>query len=407
LKRWLWIIALAVVAAVGITMGLRQQPVPVEVATVRTGPLRVTVEEEGKTRLRSRYIISAPVAGYLRRLNWKAGDSLNAGQRIATIEPPRPAVLDARTEEQSNARVRAAEATRAVVESRIAALEQQVRAAKADLDYWRSQDQREEALRKSGDIAASRVDRTRSELQRAEAAVAAAERNVETARAEIVSARAEVESARAGLRRSAPDSSGQIISVAVPSAGRVIKVIRESEGVVMPGDDLLEVGDARALEVMVEVLSADAVKITPGMRVLLERWGGNTPLEARVSVIEPGGFTKISALGVEEQRVRVIADITTPEPEWQRLGDGYRVEASFVLWESEKVLQVPANALFRYNEGWAVFVMENNFARRRPVQVGHRNGLAAEILSGLKDGESVIAHPDETVKDGLPVKTGA
>lgn len=406
MKRWLWVIAVALVVAVGIGMGLRPQPVPVETVAVKTGPLRVTVEEEGKTRLRSRYVISAPVAGYVRRLDWKAGDLVKAGQRIAMIEPPRPAVLDARTEEQSEARVKAAESARAVAESRIAALEQQVRAARADLDYWRGQDAREESLRKSGDIAASRVEKTRSELRRAEAALAAAERNVETARAEVGSARAEVEAARAALRRSAPSGQGQLVPVTAPSGGRVIRVIRESEGVVMPGDGLLEVGDARAIEVMVEVLSADAVKMTPGMRVLLERWGGEKPLEARVRVVEPGGFTKVSALGVEEQRVRVVADITSPEDEWHRLGDGYRVEASFVLWEGERVLQVPANSLFRVDGGWAVFAVEGGVARRRAVQVDHRSGVAAEIVSGLKEGEVVVAHPDETVADGKAVTVG-
>ncbi|MBL8212065.1 MAG: HlyD family efflux transporter periplasmic adaptor subunit [Bryobacterales bacterium] len=403
MKRWLWIIAVAALVAVGIVMGLRPQPVPIEAVAVKTGPLRVSVEEEGRTRLRSRYIISAPVGGYIRRLDWKAGDVVKSGQRIAVLEPPRPAVLDARTEEQSEARVKAAESARAVAESRIAALEQQVRAARADLEYWRAQDQREEALRKSGDIAASRVEKTRSELRRAEAEVAAAERNVETARAEVGNARAEVEAARAALLRSAPSGQGQLVPVTAPSGGRVIRVIRESEGVVMPGDGLLEVGDARAIEVMVEVLSADAVKMTPGMRVVLERWGGEKPLEARVRVVEPGGFTKVSALGVEEQRVRVVADITSPEEEWQRLGDGYRVEASFVLWEGERVLQVPVNSLFRVNGGWAVFAVEGGVARRRAVQIGHRSGVAAEILSGLKEGDTVVAHPDETVEDGKAV----
>lgn len=167
---------------------------------------------------------------------------------------------------------------------------------------------------------------------------------------------------------------------------------------------MLEVGDARAIEILVEVLSADAVKIVPGMRVVLERWGGPKPLEARVRVVEPGGFTKISALGVEEQRVRVVADLESPEAEWAALGDGYRVEASFVLWEAEKVLQVPANALFRAGDGWAVFVVEGGVAKRRAVQVGHRSGVAAEISGGLKEGEVVVLHPDETVEEGKTVQ---
>jgi HlyD family secretion protein len=177
-------------------------------------------------------------------------------------------------------------------------------------------------------------------------------------------------------------------------------VVRESEGVVTPGEALLEVGDARAIEIVVEVLSADAVKLTPGTKVILERWGGPKALEARVRVVEPGGFTKVSALGVEEQRVRVVADLVSAEEEWRALGDGYRVEAAFVLWEGAGVLQVPANALFRYENGWAVFVSEAGVARRRVVQVGHRTGIAAEILGGLQKGELVVTHPDETVAEG-------
>jgi HlyD family secretion protein len=156
----------------------------------------------------------------------------------------------------------------------------------------------------------------------------------------------------------------------------------------------------------VEVLSADAVKITPGTKVLLDRWGGPSTLEARVRVVEPGGFTKVSALGVEEQRVRVVADLVSPEDRWASLGDGYRVEAGFVLWESAKVMQVPSNALFRFGNGWAVFLVEGGMARRREVQVGHRSGVSAEIVDGLKEGDVVITHPDETVEEGKAVAVG-
>jgi HlyD family secretion protein len=183
-----------------------------------------------------------------------------------------------------------------------------------------------------------------------------------------------------------------------------LKVQRESEGVVTPGEALLEIGNARSLEVEVEVLSDDAVRIKPASRVVFERWGGEEPLEGRVRRIEPVAFTKISALGVEEQRVLVIVDITSPEETWQRLGHGYRVEASFVIWEDDAVLQAPASALFRYDGGWAVFVMEDGFARRRPVNVGNRTGLTAQIIGGLDEGQFVITHPDETVEDGTEIE---
>jgi len=404
-KRWLWVIALALVAAAGIFLGFREQPVPVETVAVKTAPLRVTVEEEGKTRLRTRYVIYAPVAGYMRRLKWRVGDEVRAGETITVLEPPRPAVLDARTLDQNKARVAAAEAALVAAEMRVRTLEEQVNAAIADRDYWHAQRERERALSKSGDIPAARLDRTLADVKRADAAVSAAQRSVATARADVKTAQAEVAAAQTALRQTAAPSTGELIPVRAPTGGRVIQLMRESEGMVAPADPLMEIGNARAIEVVVEVLSPDAVKIAPGTRVVLERWGGPRPLEARVRLIEPGGFTKISALGVEEQRVRVVADITSSIDDWQRLGDGYRVEASFILWEGERVLQVPANALFRVNGSWSAFAVENGFARRRQVEIGHRSGIAVEVTSGLREGEIVIAHPDETVSDGKPVKS--
>jgi len=434
MKRWLWIIGLTAILIAGIVYGLREQPVPVESARVTTGPLRVTVEEEGKTRLRSRYIVSAPVSGFMTRLQLKAGDHVNSGDVITRLSPASAPFLDPRSRDTNaarvevaqasvdaaQARVRVAQAALEVVQSRVGALEEQQRSAQADLDYWKREQQREETLVKSGDVPAQRLDRTRTEIARAEAAVQAAKRTVESSRMQIDQSAAELEAAQAQLRplnaevnsakaqlretTTRPSARLESIPVTIPAGGRVIRVIQESEGVVQPGTPLIEIGDANAIEVEVEVLSPDAVQMGPGTRVLLTGWGGEGTLEARVRVIEPGGFTKVSALGVDEQRVRVIADITSPEADWKKLGDGYRVEGSFVLWEGEKVLQVPSNALFRYQSGWAVFVIEDGIAQRRAVEVGHRNGLTAEILSGLKEGDTVVAHPDETVEDGKLVE---
>jgi HlyD family secretion protein len=405
LKRWLWIIGLTAITIAGIVYGLRRQPVPVEAARVTVGPMQITVEEEGKTRLKTRYVISAPVAGHMTRIRWKEGDRIQSGGIVTVLAPPISALLDPRTREQGEARVRAAEAAAQVADARLRTAEEQVRAAQVDVDYWDRQKEREQPLVKSGDLPAARLDRTLAELARAEQALATAEAAVATARREAAAARAEVDAARAALRAAnAPAApAAEAVTVRAPAAGRVTRVIRESEGVVPAGQPLLEIGDANALEVGVELLSADAVRVAPGTRVLLTGWGGETPLEARVRVVEPSGFTKISALGVEEQRVRVIADITSPEELWRRLGDGYRVEASFVLWESGSVLQVPSNALFRAGSEWSVFVIEGGVARRRKVEVGRNNGLAAEILSGLREGETVVAHPDDTVEDGFRV----
>ena len=398
---------LAGLAAAGIFMGFRPQPVAVEAGQAALGPLRVTVEEEGKTRLRSRYVIAAPMAGYTPRLAWKAGDVVRAGQLITALEPPAPAILDARTRDQGAARVKSAEAGLTVAEARVRGFEEQAKVARADLDYWRGQRDRDETLRKSGDVAAEKLERDQAELRRVEASISAADRAIATSRAEVESAHAEVAAARSALRQTVAGSgTGERIPVIAPAGGRVIRVVRESEGPVTPGEPLLEVGNANALEVVVELLSADAVKVQPGTRVILTRWGGEAPLSARVRVIEPGGFTKVSALGVEEQRVRVVADLISPETEWKMLGDGYRVEAAFVLWESPSVLQIPSNALFRYQDRWAVFAVEGGVARRRAVELGHRTALAAEITGGLKQGEFVVSHPDETVADGKQVAIG-
>ncbi len=406
MKRWLWIILLIALVLAGAFLAMRPQPVEVTAALVTRGPLRVTVEEEGKTRLRDRFEVSAPVSGYLRRLRWKEGDTVRAGEVAAVLEPLRAQVLDARTREQGEARLKAAEAARRVAEARVSTAGQQARAAQADASYWAGQLQRERPLAKSGDIPQDRLSRTQSEAAQTEAALRAAETAVATARAEVEQARAEVEAARTALLEPAVHhkvQAGGLVTVRWPVSGRVTKLLKESEGVVTAGDPLVELGNTRALEVEVEVLSVDAVKMAPGTAVEFTRWGGDKPLEGRVRVVEPSGFTKISALGVEEQRVRVIAGITSPEQEWARLGHGYRVEAVFILWSGEKVRQAPASALFRSGDQWSVYVIENGHARRKSVQLGHRNGLAAEIVSGLRDGELVIPHPDETVEDGKQV----
>ena len=406
MKRWLWIILLIAIVVAGAFMAMRPQPVEVSATAVSRGPLRVTVEEEGKTRLRDRFVVSAPVAGYVRRIAWKEGDNVRAGDVAATLEPLRAQVLDMRTREQGEARLKAAEATMRVSQARLSTAEQQARAAQADAAYWAQQLERETPLTKSGDIPQERLARTRSEATRTEAARRAAESAVATVRAEIEQARAEVDAARTSLLEPAVNhrsSTGELVTVRWPVSGRILKLVKESEGVVQAGEPLIELGNTRALEVEVEVLSVDAVKMAPGTEVEFTRWGGEKPLEGRVRVVEPSGFTKISALGVEEQRVRVIADITSPEEQWKRLGHGYRVEAIFILWRGDQVLQVPASALFRTGEQWNVFVIEGEHARRRAVELGHRNGLAAEIAAGAKEGEMVIPHPDETVEEGKQV----
>jgi len=267
---------------------------------------------------------------------------------------------------------------------------------------------REEPLAKSGDIPQERLEKTRSEAVRTEAARRAAENAVTTARAEIEQARAEVAAARTALLEPSVGqqrgAGGELVTVRWPVSGRVLKLVKESEGVVGPGEALIELGNTRALEVEVEVLSVDAVKMAPGTEVELVRWGGEKPLVGRVRVVEPSGFTKISALGVEEQRVNVICDLVSPIETRPTLGDAYRVEARIVVWENPDVLLVPAGALYRREGAWRTFVVEGNRARERTLTVGRSNGVFTEITEGLRADERVVVYPGDKVVEGRRVR---
>jgi HlyD family secretion protein len=280
------------------------------------------------------------------------------------------------------------------------AAQQDVQVAAANADLAKTALKRVQQLYSISHATADEEDRARAELRRADATLRSARFAVEVANHEV-------EAARTALRYSAAEENGgaaaERVLIRSPIDGDLLKIYRKSEGVIEAGQALVEVGDPRALEVEVDVLSADAVRLASGVRVLFERWGGPRPLEGVVRVVEPVGFTKISALGVEEQRVLVIADLTSAPSEWQQLGDGYHVEASFILWESAKVLQVPASALFHHRDGWAAFVIADGRAERREVEVGHRNGLEAELLAGIAAGETVIVHPDDKIDDGTRV----
>ena len=391
-RRRLGLLGFCALVVLAIVWGFMPQPVPVETAAVVRGPLQVTVEEEGKTRVVDHFVISAPVAGFLRRVELDVGDSVKRGQELLTLDPLRSTVLDPRARAQAQARVTTTQAA-------LKGAQENVVAAAADARYWESQLARVRELHEAGAISDEELNQTEADARRTSANLRSAEFSVEVARSEL-------QAARTTLRHSAAQQSGQpaeTVAVHAPISGSVLKVLRESEGVVSRGEPLLEIGNPRLLEVQVELLSADAVRAGPGTRVILERWGGEGPLEARVRVVEPFGFTKISALGVEEQRVLVIADIVSPPEEWEKLGDGYRVETKFILWEEDEVLQVPSSALFRRGDQWAVFVVDGEFARLRNVQLGRRSGLTAQILSGVEAGELVITHPDDSVEAGVRV----
>ncbi len=391
-RRRIVLILLLLLAALVLLWAFLPRPVSVETAKVSRGPLRVTVEEEGKARLRDRFVVSAPVTGYARRVELEVGDAVKRGQGVAEIEPMRTEALDPRALAAAQARVSVAGAALRVAEER-------VREAAAADEYASARLERTRRLADAGLTPKDALEQAASEAQRASAMTKSAEAATDAARHEL-------EAAKAALTRAGASDGGRAgrVTVRSPVTGRVLAVRHESEGVVPAGTPLLEVGDPGRLEVEVDVLSADAVRIHPGTAVRFDRWGGDVPLEGRVRVVEPVGFTKVSALGVEEQRVLVLVDITSPRDAWKGIGDRYRLEASFILWEENEVLQVPSGALFRTGDRFAVYVVEKGRAKARTVEIGRRNGLAAQLLSGLAEGETVILHPGDAVAEGKKVR---
>ena len=391
--RFKGIFITATLVALALAWGFWPRPVPIETGEVTRRPLQVTVEEEGRTRVKDRYVLHAPVAGYLRRVELEVGDRAPLGETLATLDPLQPSVLDPRARAEAEARVAGARAS-------LARMEAALRQAQADAELARDEFHRRDEMLAQALVSRSEFDQARSRMRATEAAQAAAEAAVEVARFDLAAA-------SAALHHYAGDNvdeAREAVRLRSPVDGRVLIVIQESAGVVAAGQPLLEVGDPRRLEVAVEVLSRDAVRIEPGGRVLFERWGGETVLEGTVRTVEPTGFTKVSALGVEEQRVLVIADIRSAPEAWQRLGDGYRVEAKFVVWERADALTVPASALFRRDDGWAVFLVEHDRARLRAVKLGPGSGLLTEVVEGLSAGDVVIVHPDDAIDDGVRVE---
>ncbi|WAC20555.1 HlyD family efflux transporter periplasmic adaptor subunit [Luteolibacter sp. SL250] len=388
-----WLIVLLLVAAV--IYGLKPKPLVVDTAEAKRGPLTVSVVEEGKTRIRHRHVISPPVAGYLRRVELRAGAPIVRGKTVlAVIQASTSNFLDPRTKAEAEARIKASEAIR---ETRQADLDR----ATAAMDLADKQLDRQEKLRQSGAAADQDYD-----IAAAEAQVRKRERNA--AEFALRAAASDVEVARAALLQAQAPSADQAkpIEVLAPVDGFVLNVYEESERPVTPGLPIMEVGDVQDLEAEIELLSSDAVGIAPGSDVSIEQWGGGTPLRGKVSVVEPGGFTKVSSLGVEEQRVKVRVDFLDPVPAGHTFGDRYRVEARIVTWKGDDVLQIPTGALYRKGNQWMTFTEENGIARETKVTIGQNNGVSAQILGGLEAGKTVILHPPDKVADGVKVTNG-
>lgn len=360
----------------------------VESTLLQRGEVVEAFVEEGRTRLRERYIVGAPLHGVLERIDLEPGDAVRGGQPVATIRASRAALLD------PVAREDAAAARRLAAEERAAA------AAAVDAAAAVRRE-RGSALARAQRLAAQQL-LARGELDALRAAVDVADADVRAARARLAAAQARERAARAVIAlQGAAGADARRIIVEAPVAGRVVRRLAESEATVVAGQPLLEIGDLRDLEVVVDVLTADAVRIAPGTRVQLANWGGRRALEGVVARVEPGAFVKVSALGVEEQRVPVVVRLVHAPP--VALGDGYRVDARFVVWRGASVPSLPLAALFRDGGRWAVYAVEGGRARLRHVRVGHVGEDRAEILDGLREGARVVVHPGDTVREGRRV----
>ena len=390
MKRLLKIVlVVGVVAAIGF-WAFKPTPVPADFAEVGRGTLQVTVNEEGRTRVRDRYVVSAPLPGRMKRIELEPGDPVVAGRTVvAQFQPSDPALLDVRTRAELEARVKAAE-------SAVGGARADRERIRADLAFAQSDLKRSRALVEEKVIAPR-------ELEGAERQVESLTRALQSAEFAIRTAEHEVEVARASLIQSRSSGATRAIPLHSPVNGVVLRRLHESEAVVPTGEPLLEIGDLADLEIVSDLLSSAAVRVQPGQPVLIEQWGGDVPLNGRVRLVEPSGFTKISALGVEEQRVNTIIDFADPPGKRPNIGDGYRVEVRIIVWSRDNVLKVPTSSLFRHGDEWAVYVVENDRAVRRTVQIGQRSGLEAELTGGLSGDERIIVYPSDAITDGARV----
>jgi len=364
-----------------IILGLWPKPIPVETGPAVEGTVRATVNEEGKTRIKLRYLISSPVTGQLRRIPFKAGFAVSANDTVlAVIDPIQPNPLDPRARAQAQARHDTAAAN--------------LEKARAALTFAQNELHRNQQLFEDKTVSAQNLEAAQLQEISARKEVTAAESNLQQTEAEL----AEFASPNAPAFERVP------YEIKSPVSGKVLRLFEESSRVVAAGTPIVEVGDPLNLEVVIEVLSRDGAAIPPGAKVEFDQWGGGKPLVGKVRLTEPAAFTKISALGVEEQRVNVIADLVTPPEERPTVGDNYRVEAHVVIWEAEKTLKVPVGALFRQGEEWATFVVTNGNAQLRAVKVGRSSGTETQIIDGLKTGEEVILYPGNRVKNGQSVR---
>ena len=361
--------------------------VQADFATVQKGTLQVTVEDEGRTRVRDRYVVSAPVPGRMQRIELEPGDPVVASKTVvARFAPTDPALLDVRTRAELEARARAAESAVGAARADRERIQSELKFAQAEL-------KRAKELVAGGAIAARELEDVQRQVTTLERALESAEFAIRTAVHQLELARASLMQTRAG--------SVATIPLVTPVSGVVLRLLQESARVVPTGEPLLEIGNLDDLEIVADFLSTAVVNVKAGQPVLIEQWGGDKALRGRVRRVEPSGFTKISALGVEEQRVNVLIDFEEPGEVQERLGDGYRVEARIVVWSKDNVLKVPTSSLFRDGTQWAVYKVVDSTAQRQIVDVGQRSGLEAEVLSGLAEGDQIVVYPSDAIRPGV------
>ncbi|MFY0990200.1 efflux RND transporter periplasmic adaptor subunit [Halomonas sp. C05BenzN] len=391
-RRWLWL-AVALLVAGLLAWAFRPVPLEVSGAEVERGHFVDSIHEEGRTRLRDTWNVSVPIAGYLQRVTLEVGDTVEAGQVLFRLEPSPAPALDARTRQQAEDALQAAQA-------RLQAAQANLETARAERRFAEAEYQRYRQLHERNLVSTADLDQRLRERDRQRALENAAASSVEVARFELEGARAML-AVTSGQR----DATGQPeLEVRAPIGGVVLTRYRCCEGSVAPGDPVVELGRMEDLEIRADLLSMDAVRLRPGMAVRIHGWGGD-PLAGRVRRIDPAGFTRTSALGVDEQRVPVIVDFAdTRDPAAMGLGSGFRVELEFLVWEADDVLQIPTSALFRHQGEWTVFVIEAGRAVRRGVETGRRSGLVTQVVAGLQAGERIITHPGQQVSEGARVR---
>lgn len=387
----------AAVLAVLLAVAFRPQPVLVDLGHVSQGPMTDSVRDEGRTRVRETYVVSAPLAGRILRVGNRTGDRVAAGEVVAVMLPSDPGFLDERSRLEAEANLRSAEEALSLARAEVERSEAALAHARAELD-------RAEALSRRGAVTQSELDRRRLNLRTATAELRSARASVGVREAELEAARVRLmeptshDPAQPEASRTGP------VELKTPVSGSILRVMQQSEGVVAPGAPILEIGDTGDLEIVAELLSGDAVRVREGAEVRIDAWGGEFPLRGRVRLVEPAGFRKVSALGVEEQRVNVLIDFLDPREEWAAIGDGYRVEAAITVWTSDDVVQAPVGAVFRDGDAWAVFRVDDGRARLTRIDAGRNDGRSVQILSGLEPGQRVILYPGPAVSDGVRVR---